>query len=176
MRDRDGASADLLLEGLCNLLDDELERQEAALGLCQAQREGIRSRDAVGLDANTAALNAVITESSRASQSRTQLLKKVAERCGLSPERPTVSALVDVVAEPWRTRLDELQERMRSVLAETRAVVRENAHLLRVSTGIIESALRAFDGLVRDEVEKYTEHGGAARRETREPALLDQRG
>ncbi len=170
-------SMDELLETICDLLDDELERQETALALCRAQGDGLRAQDMAYLQTKTTALELLIQEAHTAEAARNQLLREVTDRYGLSRAAPaTLTTLMQAVSDSWRTRLLEYQARMRRVLAQTRAVVRANAGLLRASMDIVGGAMDALEGAASATASHYTPRGTEPVGHHLQPALIDQKG
>lgn len=165
---------DEILESLCNLFDDELERQQISLALCRAQGEGLRVRDLSYVDAKTAALEVLIREAAQAERKRNELLREVMTRWGIHSVPPTLTTLIQAAPETCRKRLIEFQTRMRQVIAETRMVVRSNATLLRVATNAVEDALRAFEMAANRSARVYTSRGNTANAVS--PALIDHKG
>lgn len=163
-----------LLDGLCNLCDDELERQETSLALCRAQGEGLRARNLAYIDAKTAALDTLIREAADAEKKRLELVRTAMERWGLRDVPPTLTTLIQAAPEPSRTRLIEFQSKLRRVLAETRRVVSSNATLLRVAMSAVDDALRVFEMTMNAGPQGYTQQGNTPR--AAGPALIDRRG
>ncbi len=126
-----------LLDRLCDALDDELLRQETLLAICRKKREAIRALDVGPLEAHTAALETVLRETFEAEDTRHRLLHEAVERMGLPPEKHTLSQLIAVLPEPWKSRLDYFQCQLRKTLettqAVTRAYSRELRHYLRLT-------------------------------------------
>ena len=170
------ATVDGLLESLCNMCDDELERQETALALCRAQGGALRAQDTACMETKTKALELIIREAIEAEVRRRQLLQEVAERYGLSSECTTLSALIRAVSEPWRRRLAEFQTRMRLLLQEMRATVRANAGLLRASMKVVDEAMGVWEEAAGAAAGGYTAQGEDRAGKQLQPALIDQRG
>ena len=69
-----------VLDELCEVLQDELERQENVLAVCRAQGQAARARDVAYLEAKAAALCSLIRETVNAEQERLRLVRAVVER------------------------------------------------------------------------------------------------
>lgn len=126
-----------LFEQLCNLLDDEIERQENVLAVCKAQSQAVQTRDLEYLEAKTAALLALVQEVALAAGDRAKVLQAIMKEYELTSACPSLSDVVAAAPEPWRKRLADSHRRLRAVLNETRPIVLANASSLR-------SALRAM--------------------------------
>lgn len=173
------ASAEDLLESLCDLCDDQLERQETALALCRAHGEALRTKNVSLIEVKTKALDLLIHETVEAEARRIELLRDVVQRYGLPEECTTLSSLVRGISDPWRQRLLDFQEQLRCVLEETRSVVRANASLLRTSIRVVDKALHVFENTAGTSTEVssgYSPQGNSGMRRPWTPTFLDQKG
>jgi len=130
-----------LLDALCDLFDDERERQENVLAVSIAQGEAARAHDIELLEAKTEALTLLIREAARQERERISLVSAVVERYGLPFERQTLSDLIRIVPDPWARRMQEFQASMVSTLEQTRRVTRENRRLMRRSLKVVQRTL-----------------------------------
>jgi len=173
-------------DALCELLAQELERQETILALCHAQGDAARTHDIEQLQARTATLTPLIQEAAQAENTRNRLLKDLAQTFGLASTRPTLSPLAAMAPEPWASRIRFYQTRLANVLKETRALVRINAVILRTSLKVVAHAMKALDqcNVGGELFHAYNEGPGSAGydaggfepRQVRQPAIIDQRG
>ena len=162
-------------DALCELLAQELERQETILALCHAQGDAARTHDIELLQARTAALTPLIQEAAQAENTRNRLLKDLAETLGLASARPSLSPLAAVAPEPWASRIRFYQTHLANVLKETRALVRVNAAILRSSLKVVAQAMKAIEQCEGPKSAGY-DAGGFEPRPVRQPAMIDQRG
>ncbi len=165
-----------LFETLCDLLDDEVERQENVLTVCNAQREAVIARDLDAIAARTGALEVLIRDSIQAQTERHKILRPIVEHFGLEPEQQTMTHLIEVTPEPWKTRLADLQTRMRSTVEKTRLAVRANAKVARRSKRMTDDLIRALRHEHRHQQNGYCEHGTEEAAGTGTPVLMDRRG
>jgi len=164
------------LEMLCGVLDDELERQETVLAVTEAQQNAILANDAANVEARTAALEILIRETVQAEAERHCVLRKVVEHFDLPPERHTMTDLIAVAPEPWRSRLSEYQTRIRDTVNRTRAYVRTNRRVLRQSIRVVDQCLSAIQRCEETTAARYGADGMEPARKQRTPSLLDQKG
>lgn len=164
-----------LLDALCDCFDEELERQENAGAIVLAQCQAARAHDLEALEARTAALQAVVEEAAAAEKHRLRLLRKVVAEYELDEAHQTLSALVDAVEEPWRTRMAEFQHRMRAVLSDTQRAAREGRRYMRRSLKVVDDALALVQPLSKAP-SGYDESGERQNRAGRFPAVIDRRG
>ena len=170
------ANCDDVFAPLCDLLDDELERQTAVLAVCRAQGRALRARDAALLNRHTTSLELLVQEAAQLEPTREGLLHQLRERRGIPHTRATLTDLIHASGDPWRSRLLEFQMRMRRLIAETQAVVQANARLLSVSMKVIGSAIDSLEHAAGNPPGGYTAHGGDTRTCRLRPALIDQKG
>lgn len=164
-----------LLERLCRLFDDELERQENVLALCRAQGEAVRAHDVEAMEGRTRALVVLVEDAKKAERERIEILRRVVEVTGLPEDRQTLSDLISAVPGPWNDRMAEFQSRIRRTLGDTRAVARENAALMRHSLRVVNRSVRTATGA--DAVtETYDAEGRGPFLAGRAPAVLDAQG
>lgn len=166
-----------LLDTLVACFDEELERQENVLRICRAQGEAARNHDVEALQARTEALTELFEEASAAEERRVPVLAAIVEYYELTPEKQTLSGLIEHVPEPWNHRLAEFQTTLRRVLMETKAEVRRNARYMRRSLKTIDNALDLLTGVDSGEPAAYNEAGAEPTRgQARTPARIDTQG
>jgi hypothetical protein len=142
----------------------------------EAQQNAILANDAANIDAKTAALEILIREAAQAEAERHRVLRKVVEHFDLPPERQTMTELVAVAPEPWRSRLAESQTRIRNTVSRTRAYVRTNRRVLRQSMRVVDQCLSAIQHCEETGAARYGADGMEPARNQRAPSLLDQKG
>jgi hypothetical protein len=167
---------DALFEALCYLLDDELERQENILALCQAQGEAARRHDIEYLEARTGSLAPLLQETAQSEILRQRLIEQIASQATLSGGPPTLTQLISVANEPWSSRLRHFQTRFQETLGRTRAVVQSNAPVLRASLHVISQAVRTLERCAWPEGAAYTAAGVGPAKANAQPTLIDRRG
>jgi len=165
-----------LLDRLCGLFDDELERQQNVLAICIAQGQAARAHHVDALQARSSALALSVQEALNAEKQRLGLLRQIVDQYALPLERQTLTGLIETVPEPWKTRMQEFQTRLRTTLEETRKVVRENNRIMRSSLTIVNDA---FDAVIQRRTiprGHYDERGEETPGNRAQPAVIDQRG
>jgi len=163
-----------VLENLCRVFDDELERQQNILAICISLGQAARAHDLEYIEAKTAALNALLEETIRSEQERIQLVRQVVDDYQLPVERQTLTDLITMAPEPWAARLGEFQERMRATLKQTKRVVGENQRVMRRALSVVHGALNCLVRCIP--ASGYDARGEECRRLHAEPNVIDQRG
>ncbi len=120
-----------LLDRLCDVLDEELVRQETVLAICRSKHDAIRSFDVEALEARTGALESVLQETFEAETERHGMLRQAIDELGLPQEEETLTDLIGTVQEPWKSRLEHFQRRLKETLETTQAVTRAYTRELR---------------------------------------------
>lgn len=168
---------EMLMNSLCDLLDDEVERQENVLAVCNAQREAVFARDLDALAARTSALEALIRESIQAQTKRIETLRPIVDHFGLEPERQTMTHLIEVSPEPWKSRLQDLQHRLRKTVERIRVAVRVNAKATRRSKKVTDDLIRVLRQEHQHHQSGYSDSGAEETTQAgSRPVLMDQRG
>lgn len=164
------------LEQLCILFDNDLERQENILAVCMAQGKAARAHDLEYLEAKTAALNALIRDAVDAERERLELVRRLVDAYQLTPERQTLSDLIAIAPDPWKTRLREFQTRMKHVLMDTRQVVHGNTQVIRRSLGVVNEAMKTLLDCLPSTPGNYDGKGEEIGSMAANPAMIDTRG
>lgn len=165
-----------LLDTLCEILGDELERQENVLAQCQGQRDAVRDRDVTRVADRATALQALLRQTADAESRRHEILRRLVEALGLPAEHCSLTRLVEAAPEPWKGRLRHLQGRLRETMAQSRVLARENAVLLRRSVRIVGQCLQHFQPDAPSGTGHYTSSGDQTPIVRQPAALLNQRG
>ena len=165
-----------MLDTLCEVLDEELERQENVLVVCQAQSEAVAAHDIEYLTSVTEALCVLVRDAKEAERRRLEVLRHVVEEYDLPKERQTLSALIAAVPDPWRRRLREFQTALRATVNETRDLLRRNWPSIRRSLRTVSDCLSALEPAESRLHQPYDVRGDAPLGSRREPAFVDQRG
>lgn len=165
-----------LYEELCDALAGELERQETVLAVCRSQQEALLARDVARVRDTARSLEVLTREAREAEHNRNAVTARLAQVLALASTKPTLSELIALSPEPWRSRLGFYQKRLRAVLAETRALVRENELRARRSAQIVQRCLSLLAPQPSYDSVPYDMRGALVAVSTYEPALLDARG
>ena len=165
-----------VLKDLCELFDDELERQENMFAILTAQASAAKTHDIEYLEAKTEALNALIQEAIVDEQKRLCLMQKIVDQYQLPVERQTLSELILIVPEPWKSRMKDFQLQMCTLLDDTRSVVRQGNRSMRRSLKTVNEALTALMQCVP--AEHAYDHKGeeVGHSSSGSPNLIDQKG
>ena len=167
---------DETLDALCEVFDRELERQRRIRDLAAGQHEAILAREAQRLESQTAELRTVIEETLDAEKERIALLKTLVGHMGLPEENQTLTGLIAAAPEPWKGRMARFQREIRSVMEESRALVRDNNRLLRFSLKWTNTCLSVLDQWFGAGPADYDARGEPPSRTQQRPTVIDQRG
>lgn len=167
---------EVMLAKLCEAFDQEAERQETLLATVRAQTGAALARDINLLEDRTAAVSMLLRETVGAEAARLVLVRGVVAHYGLPPEDQTLSGLIAVAPEPWRGRMAEFQQRMKSVLAETRKAVGQNQAILRQAAKGTARALDVISGSLSGMGAAYDARGACGQRGETAPAMLNKQG
>jgi hypothetical protein len=163
------------LETLCAIFDAEAERQEILLDATRAQVAAAHARDIELLVARTRAMTLLVEETAAAEANRMDAVRAAVALLGLPSEDVTLSVLIGVVPEPWKSRLAEFQQRIRATMMATRQVVQENQAFLRRTARAATKALESATAAVSARGGAYNHQGSDGPRESG-PSLLDRQG
>ncbi len=168
-----GTIDETTLTALCDLLEDEIERQQNALEIRLTMTQAIRTRDMAALDAMTRALTLIVRESAEAEKARLKLVAPLMEK-----NAPLLSDIMAVAPFPWKLRLYEYQQRLEQLFNETMIVSKENEVLLARAIGIVSDALSSLstcqEGLFPG---NYTADGrNGAQGSAANPVIMDNKG
>jgi hypothetical protein len=125
------AAQDQALERCCAVLEAEISRQDRVLALCQEQGRAARLHDIDALEAASRALADTMNSVLRAEATRVAAVMDAARGLGITPEHLRLSSLIGHAPDPWRSRLADLQRRLRTVVGVTQSVVEANGRFLR---------------------------------------------
>ncbi len=163
------------LQTLCQFLEDALTRQEQVRTAVKAQREAIIAQDTETLEARTADLTAVLEAIAAAEAERAARFGALCRELGAAGD--SVSALIAVAPEPWKTRIAGLQRDIQASLNEARDIVRENNRLLRRALRRRDVCLQSITSRAGQAAPpQYTALGREHRTAGIAPAMLDSRG
>ncbi len=167
---------DDLFTALCEIFDDELERQRNVLDVCLAQGAAARARDVEHLEAKTTALAILIQEAVEAEAHRMEVVQRLVEHYRLPVEQQTLSGLIAVAPEPWKSRMREFQTEIRKVLESVKSVARENDALIRQSIHHVNEALNTLAECVEKPRQGYNARGAKLGAAAIQPAMIDRQG
>ncbi|MFO7776008.1 MAG: flagellar protein FlgN [Candidatus Hydrogenedentota bacterium] len=166
-----------VLEALCQVFDAELERQQSVQSLVATQRAALLSGDRDTLEQTTQDIEHVIRNSVAAESERSHLVQELVDAYGLPPERHTLTGLIEVAPEPWRSRMAHFQGMLQSTLDETRRTVTDNNRLLRQSARWTQSCLDIIiEWAGEANTGRYDARGQGPAQVPCGPAMLDQKG
>jgi hypothetical protein len=166
------------LDLLIRHLEDEAERQETVVVLCREQMEAARTHDYERLIERTTALEILNRDALSAHGERTRLLADVVRVTGVTVDSENVR-LADVAAgmpEPWRSRVMDLRNRIRTATSESAALVRSNSVWFRHALRVMANMRGVVSQFVQTQPGQYDARGLDAASGGLVPAVVDQRG
>ena len=165
------------LDILCDVLDDELERQETVLAVCRKKQAAIRAMDIAALEVRTEALESIVRETINAEHDRHKVLRDVVDALGLPAEKHTLSELINAIDEPWKGRLRLIQQRLRDTIMETRRVTRAYSRDLRRYRKLSTDRMQSLGFPHNDALAGgYNASGNAPLSRGASPAMVNQKG
>ena len=166
------------LDLLIRHLEDEAERQETVVLLCRDQIDAARNRDFDRLIERTTALEVLNRDAMSAQNERTRLLTDAARAAGLAVD-PASFRLSDVASglpEPWRSRLMDLRNRIRSATTESAALVRSNSVWFRHALRVMANMRGVVSQFIQSQPGQYDARGLDSASNAPVPVVVDQRG
>lgn len=101
------------LEKLCNVLEEQAERQETLVAVCLSQfRAGIQGDLNYFLE-KTSAMEMLVRDTIKAEAQRKSLMKKIVDEMKLSSEMKSVRRFAEQIPEPWKSRIQDACERIK---------------------------------------------------------------
>ena len=164
-----------VLDTLCALFDEELDRQRAVQRMCVVQGKASRDSDMEALDVHTQALVVLMEDALHSEKSRVALLQWVVEYFRLPKKEHTLSDLIVVVPQPWRERMRSFQLAIREVLAATQSIVSKNEQFMSSASEKLEDTIQLAVEHIAGKPDGYCA-SGAESNEHRQPALLNTVG
>ncbi len=167
---------ELALERCCAALESEIARQDRVLEICQVQGRAARLRDVDGLESATRDLAASMEGVLRAEAERMAAVMDAARGLGLAPDDLRLSRLIARAPDPWRTRLQDIQRRLKTVVGVTQRVVEANGRYLREGARTAERLLGEVIGEEPASPNRYDRDGRTPSARTPGAALLNVAG
>jgi hypothetical protein len=162
-----GVASDQEIAELEELLQKLLSEHEELLALAGTHRQAIQNADPATLGGCVQRQNEVVRRVAELESRRLALVVRLAEKMkplqtngraqGPIPDRPTITTIAKSLAEPVRTRLVSLAERLRELLARLQ---REHAALREASAALAAH----MEGLMRQMAKKLSHAGTYGRR------------
>lgn len=165
-----------ILDKLCAVFESELERQENVLRLTQSQEQALVLRDTELLAARTHALNLLLNEAALAEPERIRVAREAVDALALPESQHSLTGVVQASPDPWRTRLSELQQRLKLVMHDTALVVRRNNRMLQPLLQKTNDTIALLFGNQQAAHPGYTMSGYHQAHNNAGSRLLDQAG
>lgn len=164
-----------VLEKICTLFDEELDRQRAVRRICEAQGTAARASDMELLEEYTQSLVVLMEDALASEKSRISLLRWIVDHYQLPEEEQTLSDLIHVVPQPWRNRMRGFQSDIRGILTETQRIVTENESFMNRASEKLDASIHDAVNYVIGKPDGYNPEGMDTN-DHRQPALLNTVG
>jgi len=164
-----------LLDDLCALLDDELERQENIHQVALSQKEAALARDSASLEARTRAMQLLVLETLEVEKQRINLVTDVVKILEIPSTMQSLTGLIELAPQPWSRRLAYFQKRFNEVILETRSIIRDNNKFISLNLRQIDQVLNVLTKQNNTE-QAYSATGTVNYKHKSNPFLMDQRG
>lgn len=164
------------MKNLCEMLDDEIERQQNVESVCVAQHEALCARDVDAIEARNSALALLARDSDSDAGAREETVAKLSTTLGLTPDRTRLRDLVAHAPEPWKTRLSERRIALNNVVQSNQRLVRRNQLIATKSKKIADSWRETLFANLGEAGPAYRDDGNTPPSIQGGPAMIDQRG
>lgn len=101
------------LDEICNVLEEQAERQETLVAVCLAQLQAGFDGNIRYFNEKTSAMEYLLRETARAEFSRLELMKKICKHFNIDPPCERLREFAERVPEPWKSRILESCERIK---------------------------------------------------------------
>lgn len=140
-----------LFEDLCLALEGKLERQEAVVEVCRAQQRAIRAHDYEYVGAKTVELSEMSSANIETEAELAHLIQCAGRACGLPQHKLSLAALIRVSPDPYRTRLAEIEGRLREMYGELLRVSHASVMSMQRAAETIDQCMRSFVDCIASE-------------------------
>lgn len=143
------------IESLCELLEEQAERQETLVSVCLAQLQAGFEGNIKYFNEKTSAMDYLVKETARAEFVRQELVDKICGNLGINSTDRRIRDIAEQVGEPWRSRIIDSCNRMRVAVLYLKSWLGEAVPFYRVS---LESARSTLKKIYPD----YEEHNNSS--------------
>ncbi len=93
------------VESLCELLEEQAERQETLVSICLAQLRAGLERNIKYFNEKTSAIDYLIKETARAEFQKKDLVEKICRELGIKDSENQIRDIAERIGEPWKSRI-----------------------------------------------------------------------
>jgi flagellar biosynthesis/type III secretory pathway chaperone len=130
-----------MLTDLSDLLHKELDVHRSLLSLLQKERRIVVDCSTEELIQTNKEKENLVLKIRILEQSREAILRKIADKMGLSADELTLSKLEERLKEPFATQLQTLRSKLSAILQSIREVNQENRVFLQHSVDFVKGSL-----------------------------------
>jgi len=164
------------IESLCELLEEQAERQETLVSVCLAQLQAGFEGNIKYFNEKTSAMDYLTKETARFECIRQELVNKICRNLGISLTDGRIRDIAEQVGEPWRSRIIDSCDRMKVAVLYLKSWLGEAVPFYRVS---LESARNTLKKIYPDYEEQnnssYTD-SNSKKSEIALTCFVDDRG
>lgn len=164
-----------VLDKLCALFDEELTRQKSVQSMCIAQGKAARDSDFESMETHTEGLVVLMESALQAEKRRLEVFEWLVMHYGMPKESHTLSDLIVIVPQPWRSRMLLFQSAMKKTLEQTQDIVRWNEAFMNKASEKLDDSIQDAVGQVSVKQDGYGARGFEAQSQ-QQPALLNTIG
>lgn len=167
---------DGLYERLCENFRSELARQRSVLEACREQSAAAVKHDIPALERATGNLVGLMEGALTSESERIAALRALVDAIDLPEDKQTLTDLIGVSPEPWRSLMGQFQVDLRTTLEATQASVRSSASYFRHAGRVLDGYVDSLVGPAEGTVVAYGQDGNTGGDGHRPPALINTAG
>lgn len=130
------------IESLCELLEEQAERQETLVSVCVAQLRAGFEGNIKYFNEKTSAMDYLVKETARAEFVRQELVEKICRNLGINLTDKRIRDIAEQVGEPWRSRIIDSCDRMKISVLYLKSWLGEAVPFYRVSLESAKNTLK----------------------------------
>ncbi|MGC8738066.1 MAG: hypothetical protein ACP5UA_05380 [Candidatus Hydrogenedens sp.] len=135
------------IECLCELLEEQAERQETLVSVCLAQLQSGFEGNIKYFNEKTSAMEYLVKETTRVEFVRQELVKKICRNLGINMSDGRIRNIAEQVEEPWKSRIIEACDRIKVAVLYLKSWLGKAVPFYRVS---LESARNTLKKIYPD--------------------------
>ncbi|MGC9053940.1 MAG: hypothetical protein ACP5KS_08660 [Candidatus Hydrogenedens sp.] len=135
------------IECLCELLEEQAERQETLVSVCLAQLQSGFEGNIKYFNEKTSAMEYLVKETTRVEFVRQELVKKICRNLGINMSDGRIRNIAELVEEPWKSRIIEACDRIKVAVLYLKSWLGKAVPFYRVS---LESARNTLKKIYPD--------------------------
>ncbi|HOQ32672.1 MAG TPA: hypothetical protein PLA12_09185 [Candidatus Hydrogenedens sp.] len=130
------------IESLCELLEEQAERQETLVSVCVAQLRAGFEGNIKYFNEKTSAMDYLVKETARFEFIRQELVDKICRNLGINLTDKRIRDIAEQVGEPWRSQIIDSCDRMKVSVLYLKSWLGKAVPFYRVSLESAKSTLK----------------------------------